>query len=86
MNIVSLSHEKQEATITFSTTELVGLCNVLYQYLKQNENKKLHKLHGDLMIARDISNYGHIDDFCFERIAMCRAQATALNNECKKGT
>ena len=73
MQILNISQEKKESTIRLSADELVRLCNVLSAQEKYDDN--LHyKLYGDLMIARDLCQYGHIDGFCFERITKCRSE------------
>ena len=74
MNILSVSKQNNEAVIRLDSSELVRLCNVLYQ-AQEDYNDNLHyKLSGDLMIARDLSQYGHIDGFCFDSIAKCRSK------------
>lgn len=73
MEIMNISKKDKEVVLTLNTDELVRLCNVLYAQEKYDDN--LHyKLYGDLMIARDLCQYGHIDGFCFERIAECRSK------------
>ena len=79
MDILSISKKENEAVIRLDSTELVTLCNVLYQATKDdNTNVTVYQLYGNLMIARDLSQYGHIDGFCFDNIAKCREKAKAL--------
>ena len=73
MQILNISYDKKEAIIRLDSDELVRLCNVLYAQEKYNDNLH-HKLYGELMIARDLCQYGHIDGFCFDRIAECRSK------------
>lgn len=73
MEIMNISKEDKEVVLTLNADELVRLCNVLYAQEKYDDNLH-HKLYGDLMIARDLCQYGHIDGFCFERIAECRSK------------
>ena len=73
MEIMNISKEDKEVVLTLNADELVRLCNVLYVQKKYDDNLH-HKLYGDLMIARDLCQYGHIDGFCFERIAECRSK------------
>ena len=73
MEIMNISKEDKEVVLTLNADELVRLCNVLYAQEKYDDNLH-HKLYGDLMIARDLCQYGDIDDFCFERIAECRSK------------
>ena len=80
MNILSVSKEKNEAVIQLSSDELVSLCNVLYQATKiDNAKAIIYQLYGNLMIARDLSQYGHIDAFCYEKIGECREKVRQLN-------
>lgn len=80
MNILSVSREKNEAVIRLDSDELVALCNVLYRETRVNIPKAIiYKLYGDLMIARDLSQYGHIDAFCYEKIGECREKIKELS-------
>lgn len=80
MDILSISKDKNESLIRLDSTELVALCNVLYQATKNNNaNATVYQLYGNLMIARDLSQYGHIDGFCFDNIAKCREKAKVRN-------
>ena len=79
MNINSISKENSESVITLTSSELVTLCNVLYEKtVGESASKTALKLYADLMIARDLSQYGHIDAFCLERIIKCRER---INNK-----
>ena len=79
MNIQSISKEKSEAIVTLTSSELVTLCNVLYEKtVGEDASKTALKLYADLMIARDLSQYGHIDAFCLECIIKCRER---INNK-----
>jgi hypothetical protein len=72
MNILSISKKDKEAVVRLSSDELVKLSNVLYNAPDEDRNDIYYKLYGDIMLARDLSQYGHIDAFCFERISKCR--------------
>lgn len=73
MKIMNISKEMGKVVLELNADELVRLCNVLYSQEKYNDN--LHyKLYGDLMIARDLCQYGYIDGYCFEKIAECRSK------------
>lgn len=73
MNILSISKEKNESIIKLDSTELVALCNVLYQATKNEKEKAIvHQLYGNLMIVRDLSQYGHIDGLTLNNILKCR--------------
>lgn len=68
MNIFSISKTKREVTLSLSSDELVKICNALYKTPEELRNNLHHKLYADMMIARELSQYGHIDDFCLDRI------------------
>lgn len=72
MNILSVSKKENEAVVRLTSDELVKLSNVLYHAPDSDKNDIYYKLYGDVMLARDLSQYGHIDEFCFGRIAKCR--------------
>ena len=72
MNILSVSKEKNEAVVRLTSDDLVKLSNVLYHAPDSDKNDIYYKLYGDVMLARDLSQYGNIDGFCFDRIATCR--------------
>lgn len=72
MNIHSISKENNKVIVELTSDELVKLCNILYLTEDENKNEIYYKLYSDLMIARDLSQYGHIDDFCMEQIQKCR--------------
>lgn len=80
MNILSVSKEKNEAIIKLDSNELVELCNVLHQAQKIEDKRKIfYLIWGNMMMARDLSQYGHIDNFCFEKIAQCREKIKQLS-------
>ena len=78
MNILNISKADKEVVVTLSSDELVELSNVLYNAPEGDKNKSYYKLYGEIMLARDLSQYGHIDKFCFEQIAECREKFKAL--------
>lgn len=85
MTILSVSKEKSEAVVKLNSDELVALCNVLYQATKaENVKSIIYQLYGNMMIARDLSQYGHIDAFCYEKIGECREKARQLDEEDKR--
>ena len=75
MTIVSVSKEKREATITLGASELVELCNALFLTKEYREKEVFYHMYGNLMMVRDLSQYGHIDGFSFNSIAECREKA-----------
>ena len=72
MNILNISKKDNEAIVRLSSDELVKLGNILFHAPYTDKDNLYYKLYGEIMLARDLSQYGHIDAFCFERIAECR--------------
>lgn len=73
MNIQNISKDKREATIELSADDLVIICNALYSQLdKKKSDEKFLQLYSDMMMARDICQYGHVDNFCLHNIVKCR--------------
>ena len=68
MKILSISKEKSEVVISLYSDELIKICNVFYNAPEELWDNLYHKLYTDMMVERDLSQYGHIDDFCLERI------------------
>ena len=85
MTILSVSKEKSEAVVKLNSDELVALCNVLYQATKvENVRAIVYQLYSNMMIARDLSQYGHIDAFCYEKIGECREKVRQLDEADKR--
>ena len=72
MNIQSISKKDREVTVTLSADELVKICNLLYSTADNEKNDLYYNLYSEMMIARDMCQYGHIDNFCLENIVKCR--------------
>jgi hypothetical protein len=72
MNILSISKDNREAVVLLSSGELNAICNALYKAPEYQKDNPFYKLYSDMMIARDISQYGHIDNFCLEKVLECR--------------
>lgn len=73
MNIQNISKDKREATIELSADDLVIICNALYSQLDEKKSdEKFFQLYSDMMMARDICQYGHVDNFCLHNIVKCR--------------
>lgn len=77
MNILNISKNEKEAIVRLSSDELVKLANVLYHAPNEDKNSLYYKLYGEIMLTKDLSQYGHIDGFCFGIIAECREK---INN------
>lgn len=74
MNIENISKEKGEVLVKLSENDLVAICNALYRQTEEQKNKEnIMQLYSDMMIARDLCQYGHIDDFCLRNIVRCRS-------------
>ena len=78
MNIQSISKEKRQVIVCLDADELVKICNVFYETQKAREKEKrkdklYYKLYSDMMLARDLSQYGHIDSFCLGQIVKHRS-------------
>ena len=72
MNIENISKEKGEVLVRLSKDNLVVICNALYRQTQENKENIL-QLYSDMMMARDLCQYGHIDDFCLQNIVKCRS-------------
>lgn len=72
MNILNISKTNGNATLLLSSNELVAICNALYKAPENHKNNEFYKLYGDMLIARDLSQYGSLDAFCLEKVMECR--------------
>ena len=73
MNIQNLSKNKQEATVELSAADLIMICNALYSQLEEKkDNEHFLRLYSDMMMARDLCQYGHVDNFCLHNIVKYR--------------
>lgn len=74
MNIHTISKENKNVTVELTADDLVIICNALYA---QSDEKKQHEtfmqLYSDMMMARDLCQYGHVDNFCLHNIVKCRS-------------
>ena len=80
MNIKNVSKENRSVVAGLDADDLVLICNALSEKCKKDtrRNEILYRLYKDMMIARDLCQYGHIDNFCMDRIIEC-------HEELKKG-
>lgn len=79
MNIQNISKKDQKVLLRLDSSELICLCNALYAYIDtegSKTNQTYHRLYADLMVARDLSQYGHLDDFSFNCITEQRKLAS----------
>ena len=81
MTIVSVSSEKREATITLKTEEMVELCNAMFHAKEKHDRERFYHIYGDLMMARDLSQYGHLDEFSLNCVVECREKIKQFDAE-----
>lgn len=73
MEIESILKQQQEVNVSLSADDLVIICNALYSQLgEKKDNENFLQLYSDMMIARDLCQYGHVDNFCLHNIVKCR--------------
>ena len=63
MHIEKLSVKDREVTVSLSADEIVKLCNSLHYTPEKQQNDIYHKLYSDLLLMRDICQYGRIDNW-----------------------
>lgn len=81
MVIENISKEKRRVTISLSSDELVKIGNVMH--LAENDEKfskdeLFFMLYSDIVLARDICQYGHLDSFSYGRVAELRDKAIEI--------
>lgn len=82
MNIQTISKEKREVMVELTADDLVIICNALYAQLGEKKyNDIFMQLYSDMMMARDLCQYGHVDDFCLHNIIKCRSELKGLLSE-----
>lgn len=81
MNIVNISKQDRQVIVILSADDLVDIANSLYK--TTDDRSKCKRLYADIMMCRDLCQYGHIDDWCLEKIAQKRGilQKKEKNNE-----
>ena len=80
MTIQTISKEDKNVTVELSADDLVVICNALYLHSKEQDlqskeqktNDHFFQLYSDMMIARDLCQYGHVDNFCLRNVVACR--------------
>lgn len=79
MNIQNISKEKRNVIVELEADDLVMICNALYSQLEEKKNREpFLQLYSDMMMARDLCQYGHVDDFCLHNIVKCRNELRGL--------
>lgn len=82
MNIQSISKRDREVTVELSADDLIIICNALYaQSKEERDNDYFMQLYSDMMMARDLCQYGHVDDFCLHNIVKSRSKLRGLLSE-----
>lgn len=78
MNIQSISKEKREVTVCLNADELVILGNIMHlasthaTQTKPSNTEKMASLYADIILARDLCQYGHLDNFSLSHIVRNR--------------
>ena len=80
MDILNISKKDKKVNVVLSSDELVKLCDILHSTDDRYANELFHKLYGEMMIARDLCQYGHIDDYSLELIVKCRNSYVKFTN------
>lgn len=82
MNIQNISKEKKNVTVELNADELVMICNLMHSTQKEESSKgQFNELYSDLMMARDLCKYGHVDNFCLSNIVKCRDEIRGVLSE-----
>ena len=78
MNITNISKESREVKVSLTADELILLCNMMHEQRKEKDNdEKLLQLYSEMIIARDLCQYGSLDNFSLQSIVKCR---NSINN------
>lgn len=62
MRINMVDSTKNEVNITLNSSELVAICNALYR--DKELSSKYNEMYSDFMMAKDLSQYGRVDNWC----------------------
>lgn len=73
MNIQNISKTDKKVVVELNSDDLINICNALYAVFdKEKGRSRFLQLYSDLMMARDLCQYGHLDDFSLQSIVKCR--------------
>lgn len=73
MNIQNISKEQKKVIVELSADDLITICNALYSQREEEKDSAIFlQLYSDMMMARDLCQYGHVDNFCLHNIVKCR--------------
>ena len=84
MTILSVSQEKKSAVVHLSSEELGQICNALHAVPDERRNKTFYIMYANMQNARDLSVYGHLDEFSLEYALKTKLKADGGKvNECQ---
>lgn len=66
MRINMVDSTKNKVNITLNSSELVAICNALYR--DKELLSEYNEMYSDFMMIRDLSQYGHVDNWCLMKI------------------
>lgn len=75
MNIQNISKEQEKVTVTLSVDELVRLESALANADDKCKDTLCHTLHSDILIAKNLCQYGEIDSYALNHIIKHRSNA-----------
>lgn len=81
MVIHSVSKVESNAVVCLSSSELNQICNALCNAEDERRNKEFFLLYAGLQNARDLSTYGHLDNFSLEYALNCRKKADEMEEK-----
>lgn len=81
MKIENISKKNNEVNVTLSSEELVKICNALFAIRHDcKDNPIYHRLYSDMVIARDLSQYGQLNNCSIAKIVEQRG-ANVIKSE-----
>lgn len=73
MDIQTILKENGKAVVELTADDLVIICNVFSAQLVENRHQDAFmQLYGDMVMARDLCQFGHVDNSCLQYIVKCR--------------
>lgn len=84
MRTMNIDASEKEVVLCLDYAELIEICNALHYAEKSgNKRQRFYRLYGNLMLARDLCQYGNIDNFSLKKIQECRNKIEELDAEVK---
>lgn len=68
MVIQNVDKSKKEVTVILDSDELVKICNCMYKAHSDNQKGIYHQLYSEMIVARELSQYGHIDNWALSKV------------------